>query len=97
MCLFTYVTVTAIHLESVADLSAEEFLPALPCFIARRGKPQQIVLDNAPQFKLTKSSVDVAWENAVRDPGVQSHIAEQRMKWSFIVQLSPCVVGFYER
>ena len=64
VCLFTCVAVRAIHLEIVADLSAEEFLLALRHFHARRGKPQQIVLDNAPQFKLTKSSVEVAWENA---------------------------------
>ena len=55
-----------------------------------------IVLDNA-QFKLTKSSVEVAWENAIRDPDDQSHIAEQRIKWSLIVQLSPWMGGFYER
>ena len=97
VCFFNCVAVRAIHLEIVADLSAEEFLLALRCFIARRGKPQQIVLDNAPQFKLTKSSVDVAWENAIRDLDVQSHIAEQRIKWSFIVQLSPWMGGFYER
>ena len=96
VCLFTCVAVRTIHLEIVADLSAEKFL-ALRRFIARRGKPQQIVLDNAPQFKLTKSSVDVAWENPVRDPDIQLHIAEQRIKWSLIVQLSPWMGGFYER
>ena len=53
-------------------------------------------MDNA-QFKLTKSSVEVAWENAIRDPDDQSHIAEQRIKWSLIVQLSPWMGGFYER
>ena len=97
VCLFTCVAVRAIHLEIVADLSAEKFLLALRRFTARRGKPQQIVLDNAPQFKLTKSSVDVAWENPVRDPDIQLHIAEQRIKWSLIVQLSPWMGGFYER
>ena len=63
-------------------------------FIARREKPQQIVLDNAPQLKLTKSSVDLALENTVRDPDVQSHISEQKIKWSFIAQLSPWMGGF---
>jgi hypothetical protein len=29
-------------------------------FIARRGKPKQIISDNAPQFKLVKSTVDEA-------------------------------------
>ena len=86
----------AIHLE-IVDLSAEEFLLALRRFIARRGKPQQIVLDNAPQFKLTKSSVDVAWENAIRDPDVQSHIVKKRIRWSFVVRLSPWMGRFYER
>ena len=70
----------AIHLGIVADLPAEEFFLALRRFIAKRGKPQQIISDNAPQFKLWRSSVDVAWENAIRDPDVQSHIAEQRIK-----------------
>ena len=87
----------AIHLEIVADLSAEEFLLALHLFIVRRGKPQQIVLDSAPQFRLTKSSLDVVWENAIRDSDVQSHIAKQRIKWSFIIQLSSWMGGSYER
>ena len=97
MCLFTCVAVRKIHQETVADLSAEEFLLTLSHFIARRGKPQQILLDNAPQFKLTKASVDVAWENPIRDSDVQLHTTEQRIKWSFIVQLSPWMGGFYER
>ena len=97
VCLFTCVAVRAIHLEVVADLSTEEFLLALRRFISRQGKPQQIVLDNTTQFKLTKPSVEVAWENAIRDPDLQLHIAEQRIKWSFIVQLFPWMRGFYEK
>ena len=69
MFVFTCVTVRAIHQEIVADLSAKEFFLALRRFIVRREK-EQIVLDNAPQFKLTKSSVDLALENTVRDPDV---------------------------
>ena len=97
VCLFTFVAVRAIHLKIVADLSVEEILLALRRFIARWGKPKQIVLDNASQFELTKSSVDVPWENAIRDLNVQLHMAKQRIKRSFIVQLSPWMGGFYER
>ena len=97
VCLFTCVVVRAIHLEIVGDLSAEEFLQALRRFIARRGAPKEIILDNASQFKLAKSTVDIAWEKAVHDPNVQSHIAQQRIKWNFIVELSPWMGGFYER
>ena len=74
MCSLTCVAARAILLEIVADLSAEEVLLDLRRFTARRGKPQHIILDDAPQFKLTKSSVDIAWENAVSDGNVQSFI-----------------------
>ena len=59
---FTCVTVRAIHLELVKDMTAEQFLLALRRFIARRGKPTQIILDNAPQFKLAKTAIDKAWK-----------------------------------
>lgn len=49
---FTCVAVKAIHLELIKDITAERFLLTLRRFIARRGKPTQIILDNAPQFKL---------------------------------------------
>ena len=52
VCLFTCVTVRAIHLELIKDMTAEQFL------LARREKPTQIILDNAPQFKLAKTVID---------------------------------------
>ena len=60
VCLFTCITVRAIHLELVEDMTAEQFLSALRRFITRRGKPDQIILDNAPNFKPTKNAVDMA-------------------------------------
>ena len=97
VCLFTCVAVRAIHLEIVADSSADEFLLALRRFIARRGTPREIILDNASQFKLTKSTMDTAWEKIVKDPTVQSYVAERGTKWTFIVELPPWIGGFYER
>ena len=55
VCLFTCFTVRAIHFELIKDMTAEQFLLALRRFIARRGKPTEIILDNAPQFKLAKN------------------------------------------
>ena len=52
ICLFTCLAVRAIHLELVKGLSAEQFLDCLRRYIARRGKPEVIISDNAPQFKL---------------------------------------------
>ena len=88
---FTCVPVRVIHLEIVADLSYEQILLAFRHFIVRWGQRQQIILSNVPQFKLTKSAIDVARENEIREPDVQSNTAEQRIKWSFILQLFPCI------
>ena len=84
-------------MEMVADLSANEFLLGLHQFIARCGKTDIIILDNAPKFKLMKSTIDTNWEKATKDPEVQSHVAEQGIKWSYIIELSPWMGGFYER
>ena len=51
--------VRAIHLEIVADLTAEEFLMTLKRFIARCGRPKEFILDNAAQFKLSKSTINI--------------------------------------
>ena len=97
VCLFTCVTVRAIHLELVKDLTAEQFLLALRRFIARRGKPTQIILDNAPQFKLVKTAIDKAWKETISHHEVQSYTANQGTEWNFIVELAPWMGGFYER
>jgi len=97
VCLFTCFVVRAIHLEIVDDLTAEQFLLALRRFIARRGKPVKITSDNAGQFKLAKSTLELAWENVVKSPEVESDVSEIGIKWSFIIELSPWMGGFYER
>ena len=97
ICLFTCLAVRAVHLELVNDMSAEQFLLCLRRFIARRGKPKQTISDNAPQFKLTKSTVEEAWQFATTNPDTQSYLANERIEWSFIIELAPWMGGFYER
>ena len=65
-------------------------------FIACRGKPDEIISDNAPQFKMAENAIGLAWENVVKDP-VISYVKERRIKWSFIIEFSPWMEGFYER
>ena len=60
ICILTCVTFRAVHLEIVDDMTAEQFLMALRRFISRRNIAHTIILDNAPQFKLTKTTVDKA-------------------------------------
>ena len=76
----------AIHLELVEDMTAAQFLACLRRFVARRGKSDKIISDNAPQFKVTKNTIDFAWENVVGDPDVISYINERGINWSFIIE-----------
>ena len=97
VCIFTCIAVRAIHLELVEDMTPAQFLACLRRFIARRGKPDEIISDNVLQFEVTKNAINLAWENFVKDPDVISYINERRIEWSFIIELSPWMGGFYER
>ena len=61
VCLFTCVTVRAIHWKLIKDVTTEQFLLGLRRFMARRGKPKQTIVDNVLQFKVTGTAVDKAW------------------------------------
>ena len=97
LCLFTCLAVRAIHLEVVHDMTAEQFLLCLRRFLATRGKPKQIISDNASQFKVVKSTVEDAWELSTTSPDTQSYLANEGIKWSFTIELAPWMGGFYAR
>lgn len=56
IALFTRLTTRAIHLETVKNLSAGQFLHVLRRFFARNGYSTSIELDKGPQFQLIKKS-----------------------------------------
>ena len=83
VCLFTCITVRAIHLELVEDMTAEQF------YQLSVGLLHNVVnlIDKAPNFKATKKTVDIAWEKVVDDPSVHSYLSAKRIKWSFIIEI----------
>ncbi|XP_055709929.1 uncharacterized protein LOC129805799 [Phlebotomus papatasi] len=50
IALFTCLATRAIHLELVTDLTTQAFIAALKRFMSRRGKPNEILCDNAMTF-----------------------------------------------
>ena len=94
---FLAVRATCTHIEVVRDMTAEQFLLCLRRFIATRGKPKQIISDNASQFKVVKSTVEKAWQLSTTSPATQSYLANEGIKGSFIIELAPWMGGFYER
>ena len=97
VCLFTCLSTRAIHLELVADMSADQFLLCLQRFIARRGKPSRIICDNASQFKLVHSTVDKMWKRVTMAKDVITYVSDKNIQWSFITERAPWRGGFYER
>ena len=95
--IFTCITVRAIHLELVEDMTSEQFLLALRRFVARRGKLNEIISINAPRFKVTKNTAAIIWENVISDRSIHPYLKNERIKWSFITELSPWIGGLYER
>ena len=52
ICLFARIAIRTIYLEQAEDMTLEQLLQSLRWFIPRRSKPDQIVLDNGPNFKV---------------------------------------------
>ena len=97
ICLFTCLAIRAIHLEWAKNLTPEQFLSCLRRFVARRGKPQLIISDNAPQFKVVKLAIDKQWKQVMLNKEVRHDIKEGGIKWQFTIALSPWQGRFYER
>lgn len=97
VCLFTCMTVRAIRLELVEDMSADEFLLCLHRFIYQQGTPQLMISDNVQQFKCASTTLHKAWRDVVTDEKVSYFSTKCYIKWRFIVELAPWMGGFYER
>ena len=50
ICVFVSLSVKAVHLEAVSDLTSQAFIATLRCFIARRGYPTLLWSDNGMNF-----------------------------------------------
>jgi hypothetical protein len=85
------------HLEIVDDMTTEEFLMAFKRFISQQGSPEIIISDNALQFKAANKTLENVLKKIVQADDVQSYASNAKIKWHFIVELSPSMGGFYER
>ena len=97
ICLFTCLVTRAVHLELIHSMTTEDFLLGLRRFLASRGKPREIISDNAGQFKLASETVRKLWEQILTHSDVISYVANENINWRFIAELAPWMGGFYER
>ena len=92
MCVFVSLSVKAVHLELVSNLTTEAFIRALRRFIARRGKPCLIWSDHGTNFvgAVHELKEFIAFFQTQKTQGTLSEFcAMQNITWKFIPEHTP--------
>ncbi len=96
---FVSLTVKAVHLELVSDLTSDAFIACLRRFIARRGCPSLIWSDWGTNFvgaaREIKELYHFLQEQRTQD-AVASFLSAQNITWKFIPQHAPHFGGLWE-
>ena len=99
ICVFVSLSVKAVHLELVSDLTAEAFISTFRRFIARRGKPSLMWSDHGSNFvgaqKDFKHLIDFL-EDQKTQGAISQFCSSQRITWKFIPERSPHFGGLWE-
>ena len=83
----------AVHLEILQSMEVAEFIPSLKRFIARRGRPKIIYLDNAKTFK----AADKWLKRARKDEKLHQFLVDNTLEWRFNLSRAPWWGGQFER
>ena len=99
ICVFVAVSVKAVHLEVVSDLTSEAFIACLRRFVARRGKPHTIWSDHGSNFVgASRELAELAafLEEQRTQTDIPDFCASQSIRWSFIPERAPHFGGLWE-
>ena len=99
IAVFVCLSVKAVHLELVSDLTTAAFLAALRRFIARRGRPSRMWSDHSTNFvgatNEIKELIRVLEEK--KSQGIVSEFcSSQKIEWQFIPERAPHFGGLWE-
>ena len=99
VCLFVSLTVKAVHLELVSDLTTEAFIATLRRFISRRGLPSLIWSDHGTNFIGADHELQDLFK-FLRNKSSQIAISEfctsNKIEWRFIPERAPHFGGLWE-
>ena len=99
ICLFVCLTVKAVHLELVSDLTAEAFLAAFRRFLSRRGCPSLMWSDHGSNFVGAKGDLkDLSnfLSNQITQGAISDFCSSNKIVWRFIPEKSPHFGGIWE-
>ncbi|XP_066595379.1 uncharacterized protein [Prorops nasuta] len=99
ICVFVCMSIKAVHLELVSDLTSEGFLAALRRFISRRGIPRNIYSDNGTNFVGANNKLKELYlliNSTDHKERVEEFACERKVSWHFIPPLAPHFGGLWE-
>ena len=99
VCVFVALTVKAVHLEVVSDLTSDAFIACLRRFIARRGYPSLLWSDHGTNFVGAQREIKELFtflEKQSTQSTVHEFCLAQQIEWRFIPQRSPHFGGIWE-
>ena len=98
-CVFVFLSVKAVHLEAVTDLTSEAFIAALRHFIARRGYLTLIWSDNGTNFVGANREIK-EFHDFIKQQQTHSIISEfcstSNIEWHFTPEHGPNFGGLWE-
>ena len=95
ICLFTCLSVRAVHIEIVQLLDTQPCLDAVHRFIARRGKPKTVISDNGTNFVGAANELKAAFKE-LNHSEMQRNLAQNGIEWTFNPPAAPHFVGAWE-
>ena len=99
ICIFVSLSVKAVHLEIVSDLTSDAFIATLRRFISRRGKPKLLWSDHGSNFIGAKKDLKELFA-FLKEQLTQNNISQfcsvQHIKWNFIPEKAPNFGGLWE-
>ena len=93
--LFNFMTTRAVHFDLLTRIDTDAFLLALRRFIARRGRPHEILCDQSTNFRGGERELQQSFE--ALHPKLQNQLAGQQIRFSFNPPGSPHFGGCWER
>ena len=91
--LYTCSLMRALHLELLPDMTCEEFLGSFKRFIAVRGLPRKVILDNGKTFV---AAAKWLWK-IMQNERLNDFLAHHEVIWQFNLSRAPWWGGMFER
>jgi hypothetical protein len=94
-CVFTCLTMRAVHLEALNSMEADAFMNALMRFSARRGTPRRIRCDNGTNFRGACNEMQTSIDEFNRK--VDQQLKQHGIEWKFNTPHASHQGGAWER